>query len=376
MENKGKVREHGITLVALVITIIILLILAGVAITALTQTGLFENAKQVKNATENAQKKENETLSEYIDQINEYLPETLAYKVNSGEIPIGSYIKYTPDAASEETINKLIEELGTYSGSESNTKETLKQEIDLNWRVLDVKDGQVRLISDVPTTSSITLGGYNGYNNAVKLIDDTCSMLYNNSKLANKVQNLKIEDVQDKMIEKDYTKISSNYGKIFTPSNKYYPNILLNEKEQEITISGEQTINEQLKYSEQNNLIKQEESKIADILKVKYTYWGEPMSTDKFENSKYYELFINNGNNYSKYWISSRCVYTDSSNAYFHVRCIINSYVYSEYLYHSGDIERATDYAYRPVVILKSNIKIDTTNTGEGTESSPYNIKL
>ena len=258
MKNK----EHGITLVSLVMTIIIILILAGVTLTTLTQTGLFENAKQVKNATENAQKKENETLSEYIDQINEYLPETLAYKVNSGEIPIGSYIKYTPDAASEETINKLIEELGTYSGSESNTKETLKQEMDLNWRVLDVKDGQVRLISDVPTTSSITLGGYNGYNNAVKLIDDTCSMLYNNSKLANKVQNLKIEDVQDKMIEKDYTKISSNYGKIFTPSNKYYPNILLNEKEQEITISGEQTINEQLKYSEQNNLIKQEESKI------------------------------------------------------------------------------------------------------------------
>ena len=46
----------GITLVALVVTIIILLILAGVAITALTQTGLFENAKQAKNATENAQK--------------------------------------------------------------------------------------------------------------------------------------------------------------------------------------------------------------------------------------------------------------------------------------------------------------------------------
>ena len=36
----------GITLVTLVITIIILLILAGVAINTLTQTGLLENAKQ------------------------------------------------------------------------------------------------------------------------------------------------------------------------------------------------------------------------------------------------------------------------------------------------------------------------------------------
>ena len=38
----------GITLVALVVTIIILLILAGVAIATLTQTGLFESAKQAK----------------------------------------------------------------------------------------------------------------------------------------------------------------------------------------------------------------------------------------------------------------------------------------------------------------------------------------
>ena len=60
MHNKNK----GITLVALVITIIILLILAGVAISALTQTGLFDNAKQAKNATENAQKKEEGRINE------------------------------------------------------------------------------------------------------------------------------------------------------------------------------------------------------------------------------------------------------------------------------------------------------------------------
>lgn len=69
-ENLGK--NNGITLVALVVTIIILLILAGVAITALTQTGLFENAKQAKNAMENAQQEENTELinySNYIDQV-------------------------------------------------------------------------------------------------------------------------------------------------------------------------------------------------------------------------------------------------------------------------------------------------------------------
>lgn len=87
MENKGKAREHGITLVALVITIIILLILAGVAITTLTQTGLFENAKQAKNATENAQKEENKILENYIRQTEKYLPQELPQlKDNIGKV--------------------------------------------------------------------------------------------------------------------------------------------------------------------------------------------------------------------------------------------------------------------------------------------------
>ena len=64
-------KNKGITLVALVITIIILLILVGVAITSLTNTGLFENAKQAKTAMENAENVENATLSSYEMKINE-----------------------------------------------------------------------------------------------------------------------------------------------------------------------------------------------------------------------------------------------------------------------------------------------------------------
>ena len=68
MKRKLK-REHGITLVVLVITIIILLILAGIAIATLTQTGLFENAKQAKNITDNSQVEENKTLISYEEKI-------------------------------------------------------------------------------------------------------------------------------------------------------------------------------------------------------------------------------------------------------------------------------------------------------------------
>ena len=49
-------KRKGITLVALVITIIILLILAGISILALTNQGLFKNAQKAKETTEEAQR--------------------------------------------------------------------------------------------------------------------------------------------------------------------------------------------------------------------------------------------------------------------------------------------------------------------------------
>lgn len=72
----GLVRYYSLIFYSLtinnILNIIILLILAGVAISALTQTGLFDNAKQAKNATENAQNKEEGILNEYEKEIAGY----------------------------------------------------------------------------------------------------------------------------------------------------------------------------------------------------------------------------------------------------------------------------------------------------------------
>lgn len=70
IKTKRKV-EKGITLIALVITIIVLLILAGVSIAMLTgQNGILSQAQKAKNATENAQAKEENLLDSYEDYIN------------------------------------------------------------------------------------------------------------------------------------------------------------------------------------------------------------------------------------------------------------------------------------------------------------------
>ncbi len=70
-----KTKENkGITLIALVVTIIVLLILAGVSITMLTgQNGILNRAKEAKEKTELSQKEENTTLSNYGKTIDKYI---------------------------------------------------------------------------------------------------------------------------------------------------------------------------------------------------------------------------------------------------------------------------------------------------------------
>ena len=65
-------KNKGITLVALVMTIIILLILAGITISTLTETGLLKKTQEAKERTNEAiQKEENEIekLEKEIEEI-------------------------------------------------------------------------------------------------------------------------------------------------------------------------------------------------------------------------------------------------------------------------------------------------------------------
>ena len=63
--------EKGITLVALVITIIVLIILAGVSISAALNNGLIDNAKTARDEYANAATAENEVISNLMNQYND-----------------------------------------------------------------------------------------------------------------------------------------------------------------------------------------------------------------------------------------------------------------------------------------------------------------
>ena len=98
MINMKKSKEEGITLIALVITIIVLLILAGVTISMLTgENGILTKAQSAKEKTDSAEADENRKLSEYEFYIQNYIISEEGYdeegKVNkprlkNGMIPV------------------------------------------------------------------------------------------------------------------------------------------------------------------------------------------------------------------------------------------------------------------------------------------------
>ena len=256
--------EHGITLVALIITVIVLLILAIVSIQLIMNGGIIDRAERGTEAYSEAEIKEKiaTAYSEY--QMSKYqngitfrqalvnsginVEEsaiagsdsegyTVTYNgkdypvsatgsvengisqwkqnsdgsISKGEttgIQIGDTVKYETILAKAENavdstkLNQLKSDLANYSGDSSSTDNSSIARDNLTWKVLDVKDGKIRLISSVPTSKKIKLYSYNGYNNGVYLIDEACSTLYASNK--GTAQNLKIEDIEEKIDKTKY----------------------------------------------------------------------------------------------------------------------------------------------------------------------------
>lgn len=112
-----KISNRGITLVALVITIIILLILAGITISSLTQTSLFAKANEAKEKTEIAQEKEKIQLvitncfimdNNYIDGISYNTFESEFNREYPNEANISKCTSRPNNSVFISLINKLI----------------------------------------------------------------------------------------------------------------------------------------------------------------------------------------------------------------------------------------------------------------------------
>ena len=430
MKNKRK--DKGITLIALIVTIIILIILASISIGALTgDNGIIDQAHTAKENTEIASWEEQIDLA-IIDAENKHrdpkLDDVIEELKNKGVITNNEQVKENGDIETNEPTYIITGKLDDYIphipegleigsevsyspvGSYENWKakyyyyeSSSYTDIPLStsdsdyaitsWKVLDIDRNNeiVKLVPTAPTTGTVTLGGSQGYNNAVKLLNDACSNLYGygGKKAGISARSINIEDIEyymtDEALEEvhNYTNSDSGtkYGEqvesAYSIDSSYYP--LIYVEEQKSVIDGIEK-EKGLKMSEQNSLIestkatssaggqKQAETNIQPY----QTYWrkdGTFMKTafkDFLEEGSstegnFYNLILPIG---SSYWVASRCVDVRSTRSAFDVCCASSSYVGASNVHASHFGSSVYGNALFPIVSLNAELIEGNSTTG------------
>ena len=145
--KKQKLKENkGITLIALVITIIVLLILAGVTIAMLTgENGILSQAAKAKEETEKAQANEAAILDEY----NKYLNNAIGGTTGGGEVEGPQPTPEPEPGGSLETTDNGVIEIKWLKDDTYNVSETANASV---------------IKSDLPANTTMKLVKYDGSN--------------------------------------------------------------------------------------------------------------------------------------------------------------------------------------------------------------------
>ena len=285
MRKRTSLGEKAITLIALVVTIVILLILAGVTITmTLGQNGLFTRAREgaaaynesevrddlsmliTQYTWDKAAEKTDKSLGDYLKDNGatsvkanadgktlevEYKGYVFTVNKESGEITgvnkgdnsddtviptikakVGDIVKYTPDIPSKGY------DLSTAKSGYSSAQ-TIDSTYDpTTWKIMEVdENGNVTELLGIGT-KKVTFSGSTGYNNGVYLLNDICKNRYGNASLGATARNLNIEDIESRMnstgiaARNAYTSGTTQYGttRKYTGSNAKYPALYEQEK--------------------------------------------------------------------------------------------------------------------------------------------------
>lgn len=177
-------KNKGITLIALIITIIILLILVGVSINLAIKGDLFGSAEKAVNGTnaktEEEQSRVDELMGE-LDRVQVHNWKKSGDNISCGHcgvyVKIGQEIKYK-DSGSETSVIKA-------SSSGYTSDQTIEKGTDVKWVVFDVsddnKDGineSLLITTAEPTKTGIIWDEFKLYKNGETELNRVCQELY------------------------------------------------------------------------------------------------------------------------------------------------------------------------------------------------------
>ena len=471
--------SKGITLIALIITIIVLLILAGVTINALsgndstpakaqeaTQKTDISSAKEDCILTATTAKTDalhetyvannaNKTIAQsVIDELikknntnigsasitvasdGTVIISTTGYEVigtvdengtlTFGEVEslepeikgltpqVGDIVNYAPsgqynwqakyassDLSDADTNNDGIgdKDILLASGTTySNLSDTEKAKYDstsnmsvTQWKVLNY-DPSTKMVELVPTApvGSLRLQGTQGYNNAVKMLDDACSSLYGNSAKGITARSIKEEDFVkagkqsqegDSETTNDWTRARAIYNNgatydntessAYTKAKSWYPNIHANEYGNGLGNSVTLGLSEQTGELIERKVNDTENSKFQanNGIQPKQTYYNTSnynTTAGLLKDGKAAVLFPNTSS--TDYWVASRCVNLNSSNCSFRVRHVNSGSLNASFVFYSYIDTYNGSRELFPVVSLRVK-RLDLKSTNNGVQT-------
>ena len=324
-------KEKGITLIALVVTIIILLILAGVTLNmAINGDGLFSRARNAADKYKKAQKDEQDLISEIGKEMN-------------SEYVTG----YNPTTKTEYGIGK---EASGIAAIQKFSTETMK------WRIWDYDGTTLRLISENPTTQTLQLTSVNGYNNGVWAINEICRQCYTMGGVKGiTVRNLRRSDIEA-VSNYDYTKYRKQpndehevigdssesdliyYGETKTYTDYFRSPAMWSNHDNTWTykydkntqkVTGDKSIEVPWEREYESNTETGEGSTTAET-EFKQSYYSHDYlnKQGEFKDSKYYDLLFKDGQGQyfeKTYWLAGRYTYLYEARCSFGLHHLLGS---------------------------------------------------
>lgn len=376
--HEKKITKHksGITLIALVVTIVVLLILAGVSINlVLGNNGIIAKAKDAETKSAEASQNDLKGMNALTEEMNNALGEKP--KVDLSKYKIGDYVNYTYDTAENYVLTSAT------CGSSSNPTDGIPQTSGLKWRILNIDEtnGTVDLISENPTGTNVYFGNILGYNNGPYLMNEICKAQYSNKSLGVNARSINLLDMEKHLTAagiaaRNAYKDSSDTAKYGTTktytSNTKYPSLYANQKgagpnikeaEASKKITQPDTTKGNDPYEESKPIATTEPttdntSGTGNPLTVTQTYYYIPINDTNYGTA--YSILANG----TLFWVAARCVNTGSDFAYFGLR-FANTNTYGYGMFDSYGGTGGSGYALRPVVSLPSSLL-----TGEQTNGA------
>ena len=444
--------NKGITLVALIITIIVLLILATVSIRLVMNGGIIDKSKNAVDKYSNEEIMEQIKLAYQEYQMSQYTDNPLTlqqamdkafgegvatvsgdatngYKVKvkgivyplsangtveeglpEGKVKFGNQILGVGDQVNYDPTLNAAEGTTTYtslaatSGYESNQSfdAATYKKAGFKWRVLDVKNGKIRLIADTDVgpgdyrenATRYYLKGSAGYINGVAELNAICS-IFGKGKGAESATSITVDDVNgitgynpasakynegqwgEYGSKVTYTRGTGNQLRSESTNGKDWPegSSTANPK-----TFGNQTFTNYFADGSKTLSTLAENSSTPQITSTYYyKSYNESDELSKSgvlkENGRFcepYELIFGNyeynvSNNYDRsfkgtrehsYWLASEYVVANSNIAGWGLRGVGGASVSGNALYNSYGDEYINGYGVRPVVSLKSDVNI------------------